>query len=788
MNRGSGFGLLLLVGACNPGKQRDPLDPRPNPEEDAAIFVDARDLGSPIPGLSATVVDRFERGREVSARAFRTDEGLGPSFNADSCASCHQFPVNGGSAPRYRDFFLVRTERWDGALEDAGTNGESPVRNLYATFPTCHLPEPVESVVVARRNAPSTFGIGLLAFVPDEVILENADPSDRDGDGISGRPNYEQGRVGRFGYKSQAANMESFNRGAIFNQMGITTNPVFVTYPEEPAAPGETGAAFGALSPLKWLSPLNWVSSVAHAQVSAPGQPTVDGDGVVDPELGDADQSDLHHFSTYLAAPRPAALDEQGERGAELFAEMECVTCHIPRLESTIGWIPAYSDLLLHNMGEDLADGIAAGLAAGDEFRTQPLFGVVLHGPFLHDGSADTLDEAIRRHGGEGEAARDLWIGASVADQDAVLAFLLALGGTDPGGLHFTAVEAAAPMAGEPGGPEVGLTSSLSDAFFRGRQQFDRDFRASEGLGHYFNADSCRSCHQDPVIGGAGGIDTNVIRYGQLGTDGSFTGLARAAVPRGVVSGERPYHVEPEANAYEFRQPPSILGLGAIDRLDSAVILAGEDPTDRDGDGISGRARILSDGRVGRFGWKAQVPSLLDFAADALLNEVGLTIDPASSTFTSTDDGDPIADPELGSSETADLVTYLEHLGAPVRKVAPAGVDLTAGEAQFEAVGCASCHFPELGGVPAYTDLLLHDIVPAGVVVLDQDSGVSPGEFRTAPLWDIGATPPYLHDGRAPTLEAAIAGHGAEADASRLAFDTLDAEAQANLIGFLLSL
>ena len=137
-------------------------------------------------------------------QAFTTKNGLGPTFNADSCAGCHQAPVSGGSAPRYRDLWLIKTERWDGALIMQERMAYLPVRNLYANPPTFHIPEDPETVLYARRNAPPGFGVGLFAFIEDEtswriqilmmkIMME-----------YPAEANFEQGRVGRFGYKSQA--------------------------------------------------------------------------------------------------------------------------------------------------------------------------------------------------------------------------------------------------------------------------------------------------------------------------------------------------------------------------------------------------------------------------------------------------------------------------------------------------------------------------------------------------------------------------------------------------------
>ena len=112
--------------------------------------------------------------------------------------------------------------------------------------------------------------------------------------------------------------------------------------------------------------------------------------------------------------------------GAEQFDEMGCGDCHVPRLEASIGYLPAYTDLLLHDMGEAMAD-LPVGLASATEFRTQPLWGVTLHAPYLHDGRARSLAEAILWHGGEGEAAKNKFKAMGQADKDALIKFLKSL-------------------------------------------------------------------------------------------------------------------------------------------------------------------------------------------------------------------------------------------------------------------------------------------------------------------------------------------------------------------------
>ncbi len=764
--------------------------------EVADVFVPVDQLGDPAPAMPADLAELYERGREVMEQPFTPSGGLGPTFNSDSCEGCHQFPVAGGSGPRYRDFWLVKAERWDGAMEDVGSNGQSPVRNMYALHPEGHVAEPEDTSLYARRSAPSGLGVGLMEFIPDHAIEALVDADDADGDGISGRANYEQNRVGRFGYKSQASSMESFNRGAMLNQMGLTSNPLFYSHPGSPFSwddveEGELGAAV----PAEPKGLLDWIldgsilgGNAAWAQVSAPGQPTEDDDDIPDPELSDDDQLALLVFSTWLAAPEPVDASEhtaQQAAGADLFDELACATCHVPALESTLGMLPMYSDLLLHDMGEDRADGLAVGFATASEFRTQPLWGGVLHEPFLHDGAADTLHQAIELHGGEAEQSREDYLALPTADQDAVIAFLESLGGIS-GPHHFTDHEDTMPAAGSAGGPIEGLTDDELFLWAWGREVFDANFTVDHGLGANFNADSCRACHQDPVIGGAGGIDTSVVRFGAWSDEGDYDDLGMAALPRVVLPGESPIRLPDSTTDIELRQPPTALGLGLIDGISDESILALEDPDDLDGDGISGRARVLDDGSLGKYGWKAQIPTIYDFVADAALNELGVTIDAETSDFTVADDGDGISDPEMGQDETDAIEFFLLNTVPHQRKTPTDAEQAAEGEQHFTDVGCASCHVPELDGVPAFSDFLLHDVVPEDTPLVDQEEGLLPSEFRTPPLWGLSDTAPYLHNGSAETVEDAILmGHAGESAASVEAYEALGADEQAALVAFL---
>ena len=758
-------------------------DDQPAPELTVGIYAP---LGQAMPRASDDQHATFERGKLVVERRFTPALGLGPTFNLVSCGGCHERPVAGGSAGHYRDFLLVGSVQPDGSYVPVGKNG---IQTQYRTGSAPFSPSDARTNVSATRNPIPFFGTGLLAEIADAEILSRADEQDKDGDGISGRPNYDRGFVGRFGLKSQTVSIEAFIRGPLFNHLGITSNPLS---PERKAAlpvpsalpPAGTTAMLRAL-----------LIARAAAQVAAPDMPNHDDDPVPDPELSEQDLFDLVSFSMLLAPPTPdATRSAEAEGGLQLFRELRCTQCHVEDLRGPAGLVPAYSDLLLHDMGDALADGIVMGVASGREFRTQPLWGVVATGPYLHDGRASTLDEAVRAHDGEGRAAQAAYVAASAAQQAQVIAFLESLGGRQEAspGLLPPNTPIAAP--GQPGAPLRALSEREQAQFARGRAAFDRDLGVGEGLGPTFNGDSCRACHFAPALGGAGSGDIDVIR--QALADGSelepLSGHGSMLHRHG--NDERRPLPDPRAVLFERRQTPTLFGLGLIDQIADSTILALQDPTDLDGDGISGRARVLADGKLGRFGWKSNVPSLQDFVRDGLSNELGLTV-PASadSSFGASHDVDSIADPEIDAAFIDDIAFFLRALAPPARDLTNASAEQIAdGERLFREIGCASCHVPSLQTsdntvVPLYSDLLLHDVRPDDYVGI-VDGSASGRELRTPPLWGLHATAPYLHDGSADTVEQAVAGHAREARASSAAYESLTADSRARLISFLQSL
>ena len=768
--------LAALAAACDGGSADEPEAPAVLAE---GIFAAQ---GEVLPSATDEQKATFERGREVANRRFSPEEGLGPTFNVTFCAGCHEKPATGGAAPRYRNFLLEQSRQADGSQIAVGKNGIQTQFDLD----TVRTPTDPDANVVATRNPVPFFGLGLLAELPEEEILSRADPDDADGDGISGRPNYDRGFVGRFGLKAQTVSIEGFIRGPLFNHVGITSVPLSNARKDAlpvPSANTTTGTLQAALV----------LGTIEGAQAAAPDEPTVDDDGVADPELSEQDLFDLVSFSMLLAAPAPDAPTVQSERGRASFAEIGCASCHTPALKGPRGLIPAYTDMLLHDMGDDLADGIIMGVATGAEFRTQPLWGVAATAPYLHDGRADTLDEAIRAHGGESEASAKAYAALDDSGRADVVAFLESLGGREQRSSGLMPPDLPVPATGSYGGPRRDLTGDDAVRFAAGREMFDRDISLTSGLGPRFNGDSCRACHSSPAIGGAGDVDLNVTRQAVRASDGTVTDPPMGSMAHRFASAltERP-PIDPMSNVFEWRQPPHAFGLGLIDGIDDATITAGEDPTDANGDGIKGRAHRLPDGRIGRLGWKANVPSTEEFMRDALTNEVGVSLPTRDGqTFGATKDDDAAADPEITDADYDSLLFFMRELAPPPRtRAEPEAED--AGEQVFDTIGCAACHVPSLPGadgvdVPLYSDLLLHDVAAADAVgAIAGDAGAR--EFRTSPLWGIGQSAPYMHNGLARTLEQSILMHEAEGAKSRDAFLALDATEKDALIAFLRSL
>src|SRR6266545_2572025 len=347
--------------------------------------------------------------RALVATEFTPETGLGPLFNAVGCAACHENPVPGGGGSNDpeeggEDIELHATafHGTGGApCEDLGAIGGQVIQKQVtpALADLLHItsePIPPAATDSGHRTTPDVFGFGLLDAVPDAVILARADPLDRNGDGISGRPNRTaDGRLGRFGRKAQAATLREFNAEAFVMEMGVTN-------------PG------------------------SQTEQTIAGEPLPPGvDPLPEPEISAAQLDAVDAFVRFLAPPPRALLGLLGARGAVVFSRIGCASCHTPVLVTGASPIVAlrrkvvraYTDLLLHDMGPDLAD-ICLGQAQPSEFRTEPLMGLRFGTTFLHDGRAATIRQAIDLHGGEGLAVRNRFVRLTVFERAALLKFL----------------------------------------------------------------------------------------------------------------------------------------------------------------------------------------------------------------------------------------------------------------------------------------------------------------------------------------------------------------------------
>lgn len=327
------------------------------PDELAATepLTSAPYFSEPLPNLTPKQLRDFYVGLAKFTHFYGPDDGLGPMFNEHSCATCHAIPLAGGAGLSRSTF----VQQKPGHTNAAGGPSFAKFVLMNGGHTTSRFDPSLE-----LRRPPSLHGLGLLEAIPEQSIQAGADPLDIDGDGISGRVGGADGGVGRFGWKASVSSISIFNAQALINEHGVTSD----LYPDDGSNSGEI-------------------------------------------EISLEDRRVIDAFVTFLAAP-PALprTDPVVREGERIFGEIGCSGCHTPsfRIEnfevSHLNGVEIYpyTDLLLHNMGADLSDGISEGEATAQEFRTPPLWGLKYLGPpYLHDGRAPDLDSAIRLHGGE---------------------------------------------------------------------------------------------------------------------------------------------------------------------------------------------------------------------------------------------------------------------------------------------------------------------------------------------------------------------------------------------------
>lgn len=393
---------LLLVGAMA-------WMPKES-EAQGAVVIQGPPPGAPLPGLSQNEMQRFNAGRNEFTRGARIEDGLGPVFNGTSCVQCHRAAAPGGASADLNISVVTRIgANVNNVYSDLETAGGALIqarslREILQNYPVGREVVPQQAQFISRRLTTPVFGLGLMEAIPASEILQREDPNDANGDGISGRANMivnaETGatEVGRFGWKCQLSSVHVFSADAFVNEMGITNQ------------------LFG-------------IEVRPQGQNIPPGADTV-----ADPEDNNgARVNRVTDFQRFLAAPSP--LIKQSIAGRNLFFNTGCANCHTPSMTTGTNAVAAlsnktvnlYSDLLLHDLGPNLADGVRQGQASGAEWRTAPLWGLRLRPFLMHDGRANSPDQAIRQHGGEAANSTARYIALPANDRITLLTFLQSL-------------------------------------------------------------------------------------------------------------------------------------------------------------------------------------------------------------------------------------------------------------------------------------------------------------------------------------------------------------------------
>lgn len=380
----------------------------------------------------------------------------------------------------------------------------------------------------------------------------------------------------------------------------------------------------------------------------------------------------------------------------------------------------------------------------------------------------------------------------------------------------------------EPGPAEV---MAGSDLFSHVWLPNDPRSAAGDGLGPVFNGRSCAECHFQGGIGGAGDNPRNVSAYELLPTEGHpqpgggviHTFALQPAwretkstlrelfpvIPKGMTITavcSSPIEVDHDPLIHHSINTPTLYGAGAIDRISSFAIRTRQvqaalasfprELTNDFNKSVTGRVRILPDGRIGKFGWKAQFATLEEFVDNACAVEVGLTTPTRKQHLPQQHREDPNAAPDLDRQQFRQLLAFVEKLPAPV-SVPPSDAALCAeaelGRELFTNIGCAVCHVPDWGDVKGvYSDFCLHDLTdPANtgysvkptVPVPEEHPRAS--EWKTPPLWGVAQTAPYMHDGSAATLAAAIEAHRGQGRRVRETYRNLHRTEQRAILTFL---
>jgi CxxC motif-containing protein (DUF1111 family) len=447
-------GLSVLFGMCRKADRFSEADYDERLSGGAATVFDetSKALGHAVPGMNARDSRVHSQGDAAFGQTFVSDPaprfgGLGPVYNNVSCISCHHNDGKGTpTAGTVTSSLLIRVstgardgfggpaplDGYGNQVQDLSIHSAAPeakVSIVYSdkpvTYPdgkTVTLRSPVYTLLnaympmsgytLSPRLAPPVFGLGLLEDIPESTLAGFAQANAQRTDGIKGHVNYVhnpqtgQREPGRFGLKANTATIFVQVASAYHQDMGITSS----------------------------LFPLE--SCYGQPQMTAvlnPGKPN----------LPDSILNQVVFYVRSLAVPARRDIDNpQVIKGQQLFTQIQCSGCHIPTLRTGVDFtlsqlsnqrIHPYTDLLLHDMGPDLADGYTDYLAGGNDWKTPALWGIGLFEKtngtafYLHDGRARSLEEAILWHGGEAKGSRDQFTQLSESDRQALIRFLRSL-------------------------------------------------------------------------------------------------------------------------------------------------------------------------------------------------------------------------------------------------------------------------------------------------------------------------------------------------------------------------
>jgi CxxC motif-containing protein (DUF1111 family) len=406
----------------------------PPTAQDPGVRPGAADAGDPLPNLTTAQLEYFAAGHDEFTESESVDEGLGPRMNLDSCGGCHSQPAIGGSSPAANPQFVfapqdgardlvppfilpngpVREARFvqnhDGTLD----GGVHPLFTISGRpgAAGCSLTQPDFAAELAAHNVifripTPVFGAGMIEQIPDAAILANraSDVATKSALGVRGRANFSvsgrtisgqtnnngnDGTIARFGWKAQNKSLLIFAGEAYNVEMGIT-NELFQTERDE-TSPCQSAPVPNSITDTEAATTVATVSAIEKFAM----------------------------FMRFLAPPTASATTPGGassiDDGRETFAALGCALCHTASFttgNSAIAQlrnqqVRLFSDLLVHDMGDGLADGVNQGEANGREFRTAPLWGLGKRLFFLHDGRASDLIAAISAHASAGSEANEV--------------------------------------------------------------------------------------------------------------------------------------------------------------------------------------------------------------------------------------------------------------------------------------------------------------------------------------------------------------------------------------------